>query len=327
MMRFTYDPELIEEVVLLWERTAMPAERGKFRRERDGVYEIADGERREASFKTLHQRWFVRLAFGASVERLVNEPSEIAGRVRTVRVLRALTRREECADIVDHFVPTGPQPLLLLRLRPQTLLDSAAVTRLLRHELMHVTDMLDPRFGYERALPSSDGGPSADNIVRDRYRVLWDVTIDGRLARMGLIDPAVRQKRLQEFAAAFPVLGEACAAAFDEWFGGSEPTHERLMAFAQAPTGSAVDGESGRCPLCRFPVASLDPRIDDLSPSARAAIEHDYPSWRMAHGLCSQCFDLYEARVGQCSGGGRPIIHLPARIASGHRRGETGGRR
>jgi hypothetical protein len=63
---------------------------------------------------------------------------------------------------------------------------------LLRHELMHVADMLDPAFGYERSLPTSDDGPSADNIVRDRYRVLWDVTIDGRLARAGLAHPDAR---------------------------------------------------------------------------------------------------------------------------------------
>ena len=199
---------------------------------------------------------------------------------------------------------------------------------LLRHELTHVGDMLDPAFGYERALPPSDVGPSGDNILRDRYRVLWDVTIDGRLARAshdrcsvrlpfggpqgrqpdraGHAD-ATRTARWQEFTATFPMLGDRSGAAFDDWFDRIRPTHAALAAFAQAPNGagSTNPADSGRCPLCRFPVASLDRQPGRLSADAVAAIRRDYPIWSIEQGLCSQCLDLYEARQAEAVDVGR----------------------
>jgi len=57
----------------------------------------------------------------------------------------------------------------------------------------------------------ADDGPSRDNVQRDRYRVLWDVTIDGRLARSLRADQpgASRDARWREFAATFSMLGDA----------------------------------------------------------------------------------------------------------------------
>ena len=180
---------------------------------------------------------------------------------------------------------------------------------------MHVADMLDPSFGYERALPASDDGPSRDNIQRDRYRVLWDVTIDGRLACAGGHPRGVRTShvapadhgdptpdaRWQEFAATFSMLGDDCRRAFDAWFDNGHPTHAALAAFAVAPGGSETAGDSGRCPLCRFPVVVLDPRPERLAAATIAAIRDHHPSWEIEQGLCPQCLDLYEARYGETS--------------------------
>ena len=92
--------------------------------------------------------------------------------------------------------------------------------------------------------------------------MLWDVTIDGRLARRGLADPRAREARRQEFAATFAMLGDEGPRLFDDWFDRMEPTHRALLAFAQAPNGagSTNAADSGRCPLCHFPVAALDAR-------------------------------------------------------------------
>lgn len=43
-------------------------------------------------------------------------------------------------------------------------------TALLRAELLHLADMLDPAFGYAPTLPEMDGGPSAAGLLQDRYR-------------------------------------------------------------------------------------------------------------------------------------------------------------
>ena len=61
MMRLTYDPGLVDEAVLLSERTAPRDAARAFRRERDRVYDIADPDEREAAFQALHLRWFARL--------------------------------------------------------------------------------------------------------------------------------------------------------------------------------------------------------------------------------------------------------------------------
>jgi hypothetical protein len=191
----------------------------------------------------------------------------------------------------------------VLRLRPESLLDEHGLHALLRHELMHVADMLDPAFGYERALPPSDGGPSADNILRDRYRVVWDATIDGRLARAGFGSPATRDARAREFAAAFSMLGERCASAFEEWWDAEHPLHPEMVAFATLTAltpfaGGPSRAYAGRCPVCRFPTASLDDRAAAIAPDVVNAIREENPAWRVEQGLCSQCVDLYEARHG-----------------------------
>jgi hypothetical protein len=297
----TYAPDLVEEAVLLAERTAPGDAIRGFRQERNAAYDIADPERRDAAFRAAHLKWFVRWDLHRPVEDAIEERAEVAERVAQVRVLRARRRQEEGADLFDRALPDVAgrrQPLLALRLRPSLLLDPEPLRALLRHELMHVADMLDPAFGYERRLPPSDDGPSADNIVRDRYRVLWDVTIDGRLARAGLAHPDARAARRREFGSTFSMLGDRAGRTFDEWFDRVVPTHQAMAVFAITPPGSVGDerGGTGRCPLCRFPVASLDRHPDRLSAAARSLIERDYPSWSIDRGLCPQCLDLYEAQ-------------------------------
>jgi hypothetical protein len=167
---------------------------------------------------------------------------------------------------------------------------------LLHHELTHVADMLDPMFGYRRELPPSTDGPSADNILRDRYRVLWDTTIDGRMARAGRAGAMGRELRWREFATTFGMLEDACGAAFERWFAEDHPTHEQMLAFATSPGGDTQARMSGRCPVCRFPVFALDARADAMPQAVADAIRAEQPHWRLSDGLCSQCFDLYEAR-------------------------------
>jgi len=323
MIQLTYAPDLVEEAVLLAERTAPSEEARAFRRERNRIYELPDSEVREARFRSLHLRWFSHFALHRIVEQIVSQREDIADRVAQGRVLRALTRAEEGADLLDaasSALGGDWRPMLVVRLRPATLVEPDALGTFLLHELMHVGDMVDPSFGYQRSLPASDDGPSGDNILRDRYRVLWDVTIDGRLVRArhhgrgatlppdqpGQPDP-IREARWREFAATFSMLGERCRDAFDEWFDRIRPTHQSLVTFALAPSvsGSPNNGDSGRCPLCRFPVASLDPLPERLSPATEAAIRINHPAWRIEQGLCSQCLDLYEARYGATSDVGR----------------------
>ena len=302
MSAITYAPDLVEEAVLLAERTLPVAGARAFRRERDCLYDLADADRREAEFRALHLRWFARLGLHQVIEETVARRAAMLDHVSGCRVSRAFTQRDEGADLVDPspaIARAGDiKPLLALRLRPAALFAPATLRTLLAHELTHVADMLDPAFRYERTLPPSDDGPSGDNLLRDRYRVLWDVTIDGRLSRSGLADPHARDVRRREFEATFAMLGDEGPRLFDDWFDRRQPTHPALVAFAQAPNGHASTNpaDSGRCPLCRFPVASLDLHAERLPASALAILRADFPAWRPEQGLCAQCLDLYEAR-------------------------------
>jgi hypothetical protein len=136
--------------------------------------------------------------------------------------------------------------------------------------------------------------------LRHRYRVLWDTTIDGRLLNRGVVGPEVQELRHKEFAAAFQMLGDETDRSFSRWFFDATPAHEDLVAFICDPRGCGNDGSTrftGRCPICRFPTATLDPHPERLTEAARTELRADHPAWILDQGLCAQCADLYNARV------------------------------
>jgi len=301
MIPLSIAPDLMEEAVLLAERQATPGVARAFRRERDRIYDVVEPEVREAQFQRLALEWFDRFGLRPRMEAALTEWPALEGHVAAGRLVGAIGPAAEGADLVDGAAAherTESRPLLVLRLMPQSLLDDATLWALLRHELMHITDILDAAFGYDRTLPSSHEGPSADNMLRDRYRVVWDVTIDGRLARAGRGQLRTRDTRWREFRMAYAMLADACPGAFEQWWNQSHPTHAELVAFAMAPPGAPAGRGAGRCPFCRFPVASLDARVSTLAEPVVRALVAEHPSWRPEQGICTQCFDLYEARYG-----------------------------
>ena len=297
-----YDPRLVEAVVLL--RIAGDPEEKRFYRARDLIYEMGDTEEREERFREFHGEWFLRLQLGQPIRESLTEQPGALQQVRRCCVLRAPSAREEGADLHElrdsRPKDSLPEKALLIQLQAERLLDSSALQAWLRHELMHIADMLDPRFGYERFIPSGDAGPAYANLLKDRYRALWDTWIDGRLLRRGWLPEEVRQKRLEEFAATFPGLGDEAGAKFQEIFDSESQTHAVFMAFALRPGGQTGPAEGKLsapqpCPLCRFPVYRLLSGAE-LPEEIREQVRGDFSTWRPEHGLCLQCADLYRAR-------------------------------
>jgi hypothetical protein len=284
------DPGLVEESVLLAAEASSPLIRRRYRRERNAVYEIADTEKREAAFMELDARWFARLGLGLTLWKLLREFDSVLGRISRCVVLRADRSRDEGADLHES---RGAMPTLAVKLTPGSLLQFDRILPLLRSELLHVEDMLDPAFGYERDLPAFGVDPVYENIVRDRYRVLWNASADGRLAARGLLAPGGEARRRREFLAAFSMLGPEAEAYFERFFLGPRPSHEELLSFAGNVEGRA----SGRCSLCRFPSARLRGEEEPLDASVEEAIRRDFPEFRPSQGICPQCADLYEART------------------------------
>jgi len=291
-LRVEYEPRLVEEAVL--RAAAGRPEEGEFRQARDRLYELEDPDQREAAFLALHGQWFERLGLCRPVEEALGERPLLVAQVRRCAVVRARNKKEEGAEL---FVSPDPAlgRALGLQLRPESFLAPAPLLGLLRHELLHIADMLEPDFGYEPELRIPEDG-MARRLVQERYRVLWDTAIDGRLTREGRAPTRVRQRRLLDFARAFPMLGPEHFAPF---FDGDHPSHPALLACARDPVQAL--GLSGvadrRCPLCRFPSYSFEPDPGRLAPALVARIQARFPAWQPAQGLCRQCADLYRGHA------------------------------
>jgi len=285
-LQVEYAPTLVEAAVLA-AVCGGPEER-TFLRQRERVYELADAEAREAGFAGLHATWFQRLALDAPFGVALAERPEVGTGCGRALVARALTRVDESADL---RVTPDALPTLLVLVRAETVSQPPRLLDFLRHELLHVADMLDARFGYEPRALGDEGSPRA-GPARDRYRAVWDAWVDGRLARLGRASSGVRVERLGDFARAFPTLGEATEPAFERFFGAERLRHADLAAFA-------IGAGAGRsCPLCGLPTPRLEPAPERLPSAALAAVVCDFPSWAPADGLCGRCAEIYVSRVG-----------------------------
>jgi len=297
-----FHPRLVEEAVFLSLKNHSQA--GAFYSERNRLYEIADADKREQAFLELHRSWFLRLALARPIEQAIGEQPSVAPHVRLYAVGCASGRKEEGVELFvssNEGVSGKESRTVQILLRPESLLDPAALLPFLRRELYHIADMLDPEFGYEPSLPPAEGGPTHDRVLKVRYRVLWDTTIDGRMARRGWASESARSERLRDFTRVFPVSGETTAQVFDRFFDQDNHTHAELAAFALAPRAAfqkpgASSLAGSRCPLCGFPTYDFEPEPESLPKQVVAAIAADFPAWRPADGLCKQCAELYRVQ-------------------------------
>lgn len=297
-----YEPLLVEEAAL--RAVGGRAEETDFRTERNHLYAIADPEEREAQFREFHAAWFDRLGLSLEITRALQERPLVIARIVRCLVAFASSRRDEGAELFMLPAHGSAEPArwsVVIRLEPETLANPDRLRSLLRHELLHIHDMLDPRFGYEPQLPASEAGLARERLLRDRYRVLWDAFIDGRLVRLGWAQAGIRTERFNDFARVFPRLGRGTQEAFERFFDGESLTHAELVAFAADPD-VALDQKRGvplpgeRCALCGFPTHDFEPEPDRLPPEVRERIREVFPGWDPANGLCRQCADLYRVR-------------------------------
>lgn len=300
-MKLSYQPVLVEEAVFLALRGRPQAAR--FEAERVRLYELKDPDARERAFHDLHRKWFSDLGLEIPIAKAASEQPLLESGVERCLVATAPGKREETAELfVCHDEKLSPEErrTVSIFLRPESLLNPSALLTFLRHELTHVSDMLDPAFGYEPDLPPAEGGPTRDQLLKERYRCLWDATIDGRMVRRGWGNERLRAERLDEFRRLFPMFAEEDESLFSRFFDQQPHSHAELVAFILDPR--AVAGASDahhpgdRCPLCGFPTFAFELDAERLPPEVVGEIKADFPRWSPSHGLCRQCADLYRAR-------------------------------
>lgn len=272
-----------------------------FRKKADSIYADVPPRKREAAFSVLYRRYFEELGYPDQIKSILSEftgGGEIPSECFLVRTFRD---EEESAQLSEDGTRLGVQ------IRAETLRSPERCAYLLRHELTHILDILDPAFGYEPSRPLSEVSPSEESLFRDRYRTLWDLSIDGRLERKELLPEGLRERRATEFQTLFPNLGgPAAEEAFAALWDGPRPSDAafRQMVRGTAPLCSALNlsahisgedepratfGPGSLCSLCQFPTHEWAETTEHLSRLVRA----EFPGWDPSQGICTQCVNRY----------------------------------
>jgi hypothetical protein len=301
--RIELQPLLIEEAVA--RVMANHAAASLFWQERERLYENTAGESREAAFQNFYESWFHRLGLIAPLRQVFELWPMLTKDTSRCLLIKARGQKNLGAELYMTAAESGLQErerrTIVVQLTPELLSQSQPLLEFLRHECLHLVDMLDPHFGYEPHFPTSEAGPAYDHFLQSRYSVLWDISIDGRLRQRGWLPPAAREKHLKNFKRAFQGEEEKLSQTFAHFFDQNSHTHRELVEFARHPekwlAGEAAETSSkGRCAICHFPTFHLiDPSV--LGAKLNAKIREHYPDWNASQLICRQCADLYEARV------------------------------
>ncbi|NUO82625.1 hypothetical protein HUU05_21345 [candidate division KSB1 bacterium] len=301
--RVDYQPQLLEEAVLLAMRSH--EDEPLFRWERDQIYVRFETEEREAAFQQLHLSWFDILRMGEPLQECFETWPLLREATQRCLIMKARTPKEAGAELyaaAEGFTAgNDAAPTLLIQLTPGLLHQPAALLAFLRHELLHVVDMLDPHFDYTPDFPTSYAGPAYDHLLRGRYAVLWDVIVEGRMLQHGWVPLSAREKQFSSFKRAFQGSEEKLAESFAHFFDRNSHTHHELVEFAQHPEKwlgreKPESSSRGRCAICHFPTFRLA-SASMLAQEVQARIQQDYPAWNATQLVCQQCADLYESRV------------------------------
>ena len=283
-----YDTRLLTEVVP-W--LLNPAQQTRYRFEAAALYNKYPLEQRAQVFAALDASTFRELPQHEVFEAALRDAGPLPG-VRVVVVADA-SGMEEGADL------NGLRDSAMLRVRFERVRGEAAALRaFLLHEFTHLVDLLDSGFGYQREEPAPGEMRTWGELVRDRYRVLWNTAIDGRLARRDEVVPGAELARKDEVLRAFSAFGEAEAAGlFERTWTGELSGHTALIAAARRrAVGSVTQGPrpGGTCPLCGFSTWDWARR----APAAQVAraVGADYGAWVLDDGLCGRCLEIYQIR-------------------------------
>ena len=301
-MKIRYDPLLAEAVVLL--EIKRREEAGdleplrSYRALADPIYERIPIEAREGEFEKVHRGFFLRLGFGEALPKVLGEFPGLEGRLEEVFIGKAVTEQEEGADLGHDRTRIG------IKVRPERFGDPQGLRRYLRHELQHLADVLDPAFGdvREERVASS---PAEENLIRERYRLIWAVWIDGRFARQGEETIATKEERLRDFETLYPRFPRPQRLViFESLFGAERLTHGEILAMAKDPNtllervGEVSPGglpqrvllPGSPCPLCRFPSYAWREAFEE---GAIGLIKSDFPHWQPQEGACERCAEVY----------------------------------
>jgi len=299
MRPIRFEPYLIEEVVFLRVKQAEALGQKdlvrSFHEARTLLYAKADEEDLKQGFQDMAWSFFRSFGLDQYFLDLFQEFPLLLASDLNVHVKSTFHKNQERAELfVDTFSQT-----LIVSLRVHQLLDISRLAPFLRHELMHISDMLDLEFHYDPKPVLGGTGQIEEELVRDRFRVLWNLYVSVRLAQSGRTPYMPFDDLKGEFEKSFSHLeGDGKEKVIRDFLERKRWTQSDLIQLARNDRSNRLLGEGGlRCPLChftsyegkRFWGAEHRPIMNE--------IQNDFPGWTSSEGLCTQCFDLYDSRV------------------------------
>ena len=319
-----YDAKLTEAVVRQEvdkrERKGDLSLMEEYHKEVDPIYDIDDVIDREEEFDKLYEKFFLsNLGYGKVIKEVFDEFPFLNEKISDVYINMDLMREEANLMKKDPDEP-GNLRKIKFKMRPEIFGDTNELRKSIRHELMHVKDMLDDDYGYDIRVPAGLN-TTEENFVRDRYKILWDIYIDSRLIKEGRETMETKEKRFAWFSGIYRKLpNEQKVVMFDNFWNKEKITHKEMLDMATdmmkaVPLlgGDASDAElekekqsywSGRqCPLCKFPTHKWSKDINpegangEKAKKLQNAIKADFPKWTAEEGVCERCAELYKFNV------------------------------
>lgn len=302
-MRIDYEPSFVEQTIFHAGRQN-PNLEAELHRATDRLYALTDSAEREAGFHEVYGNFFRRLGYDGVVVRLLSERPLIESRVQRCIVRQATSAKKEAAELFVRDTGDDDQPQrrsLFIHAYHESLLQPAPFERKMRREFLHVTDMLDDSFGYRK--DSLLGNQPRQNLIRDRFRVLWDIHVEGRLSREGHADDKMMRQLSRQFEKVFAKYS-ACLfpPSFERVHRADVLNHDQLLEWATSPASlfdrdPAASCEIGPaagepCPTCKFSTFDWF-AAEEHTPALITAVQAAFPKWRPQQGICRQCADIY----------------------------------
>jgi hypothetical protein len=207
-------------------------------------------------------------------------------------------KKDEGAEL---YVSTETGRAGVVAFRPERFERLPGLERFLRHEFTHVQDMLDPAFGYSPRLDLPGQNAAQQRLTRERYRLLWDITIDGRLSRASAAGCSLQQQHRADFDRAFGFWAETKRdEVFTDLWNDPHPRHTALLAIAADPRGIKAAHEpapGAPCPLCGF--STFEWAATETLSAAAARIQSEFSDWTPERGACRRCVEIYKVLCAQ----------------------------
>lgn len=301
-MKLLFEDDLVEGVVFLCasgKRPGIPAlQIRRFNAERERCYATPDPDDRGAAFARVQMAWFTEWGLAEQLRSTAGRFPQLRVSVTSLAFRKARARNDEGAELYRNSDDTRQG---IVALKPGRFSDDSELERFLIHELAHLADMVDEAFGYSPDLDHTGQTASQQRLLRERYRLLWNVSVDGRLTQRGLDTIADEARRRGEFDRSFAFLPDARREeVFADLWSGRLARHEDLLAIAADPRDfrdhhAPVPG--AQCALCGF-AAFQWADVSALRPEAQDRIRTEFPGWRESDSVCARCAEIYDSITG-----------------------------